>query len=107
MPLSDLQAIPLVFAGWLRYLQGIDDQGKAFELSPDPLLEKVCPYVKGLTKETELLPALQPLLEDEKVFGVNLVTVGMAEQVCRYLQEMLAGTGAVRRCLQNHGKEWK
>ena len=107
LPLADLQAIPLVFAGWLRYLQGTSDQGKSFELSPDPLLEKVCPYVKDLTAETELLPALRPLLEDEKVFGVNLAAVGMAETVCRYLQEMLTGPGAVRRSLQKYGKEWQ
>lgn len=106
LPPADLQAIPLVFAGWLRYLQGISDQGKVFELSPDPLLDKVCLYVKGLTGQQELLPALQPLLEDEKIFGVDLVKIGMAELVCRYFQEMLAGPGAVRRTLQKYGKEW-
>ncbi|MFR0980209.1 MAG: mannitol dehydrogenase family protein, partial [Holdemania filiformis] len=34
-PLSDLKAIPLVYAGWLRYLLGIDDQGQPMPLSPD------------------------------------------------------------------------
>ena len=34
-----LKLIPLVQAGWLRYLLGVDDEGKAFELSPDPLLD--------------------------------------------------------------------
>ena len=36
-----LRAIPLVLAGWCRYLLGVDDRGEAFELSPDPLLEKL------------------------------------------------------------------
>ena len=31
----DLTLIPLVFAGWLRYLMGIDDNGNPFTLSPD------------------------------------------------------------------------
>src|SRR5699024_3138417 len=43
---NDLKLIPLVFAGWCRYLMAIDDQGKAFTLSSDPLLDTVCPYVK-------------------------------------------------------------
>ena len=34
---SELKLIPLVLAGWLRYLTGIDDQGEPFEVSPDPL----------------------------------------------------------------------
>ena len=35
---SELTLIPLVQAGWLRYLIGVDDEGKEFEVSPDPLL---------------------------------------------------------------------
>lgn len=33
LSLSDLQAIPAVFAGWLRYLMGVDDNGDAFDLT--------------------------------------------------------------------------
>ena len=44
---ADLKLIPLVFAGWLRYLMAVDDAGNAFELSPDPLLDTVCPYIEG------------------------------------------------------------
>ena len=35
---ADLKLIPLVFAGWLRYLMGVDDNGNAFTPSPDPML---------------------------------------------------------------------
>lgn len=45
---SELKRIPLVFAGWLRYLMAVDDEGNAFTLSPDPLLDTVCPYVAKL-----------------------------------------------------------
>ena len=38
--IKNLKLIPLVFAGWLRYLMAVDDNGEKFELSPDPLLEK-------------------------------------------------------------------
>ena len=46
---ADLTRIPLVFAGWLRYLMGVDDEGNTFELSPDPLLQTVCPYVASIS----------------------------------------------------------
>ena len=45
---SDLKLIPLVFAGWIRYLMGIDDKGKEFAPSADPLLDTVRPYVKEM-----------------------------------------------------------
>jgi len=35
---QELRLIPLVIAGWLRYLVGVDDAGKMFAPSPDPLL---------------------------------------------------------------------
>ena len=34
----DLKIIPLVFAGWLRYVMGIDDKGEPFTPSDEPLL---------------------------------------------------------------------
>ena len=33
--------IPLVLAGWLRYLEGVDDNGSEFTLSPDSNIEHV------------------------------------------------------------------
>lgn len=45
--LDDLKLIPLVYAGWLRYLMGVDDQGEAMKLSDDPLLDVLCPQLAG------------------------------------------------------------
>ena len=42
---EDLKLIPLVYAGWLRYLMGIDDEGREFTPSSDPLLEEARQYV--------------------------------------------------------------
>lgn len=102
--LDDLKLIPLVFAGWLRYLMAVDDNGNTFELSPDPLLETICPYVAGfkLGKKADAEAALKPVLENEKIFGVNLYEVGMAEKVCGYFEELIAGSGAVRATLQKY-----
>ncbi len=104
---ADLKLIPLVFAGWLRYLMAVDDAGNAFELSPDPLLDTVCPYVEGFklgeTKDVaEIEATLKPVLENEKIFGVNLYEVNMAEKVCGYFNEMLAGVGSVRATLKKY-----
>lgn len=102
--LENLQFIPLVFAGWLRYLMAVDDQGKAFNLSPDPLLETVCPYVAGFTlgEEAEVAETLKPILQDKQLFGVDLVEVGMAEQVCGYFKELISKKGAVRETLRKY-----
>ncbi|MBE5876337.1 MAG: mannitol dehydrogenase family protein [Lachnospiraceae bacterium] len=98
---SDLKLIPLVFAGWLRYLMGIDDNGNQFELSPDPLLATVCPYVANLklAEGQDIEAAVAPILKDEKIFGVNLYDTGLADVVCSYLSEMTQGTNAVRETL--------
>ena len=104
LDVADLKLIPVVFAGWLRYLMGVNDNGEKFELSPDPLLETVCPYVAGfeLGKEADAEAALKDLLADAKIWGVNLYEVGMAEKVCGYFTEMIAGPGAVRATLQKY-----
>ena len=99
---QELNAVPLVFAGWIRYLTGIDDAGKPFELSPDPLL----PYLEknmegiGLGENPDLEEKIRPLLENQTIFGVNLYEAGLAGQVTEYLREMLAAPGAVRATLQ-------
>lgn len=101
---ADLKLIPLVFAGWLRYLMAVDDSGKKFTLSPDPLLDTVCPYVADI-KLGEVCDAetiLKPILENAEIFGVNLYEVNMAQTVCGYFRELISGTGAVRRTLKKY-----
>lgn len=103
LDVKDLKLIPLLFAGWLRYLMGVNDNGEAFELSPDPLLDTVRPYVADLKLGgTASEEALKPVLKNTKIFGVNLYDVGMAGTVVGYLNEMIAGTGAVRATLKKY-----
>lgn len=107
LDVASLKLIPLVFAGWLRYLMAVDDAGNAFELSPDPLLDTVCPYIAGFKlgeacEIAEIETALKPVLENVKIFGVNLYEVGMAEKVCGYFKELTAGAGAVRKTLKKY-----
>ncbi len=104
LDVADLKLIPLVQAGWLRYLMAIDDNGNAFELSPDPLLDTVCPVVAGikLGDDVNVEEILKPVLENKAIFGVNLYEVGLADKVCGYFKEMIAGVGAIRTTLKKY-----
>ena len=101
LDVADLKLIPLVQAGWLRYMMGVDDNGEVFELSPDPLAHTVCPIMEqvklGETQNAEEIIA--PLLHNEAIFGVDLYKVGMAPAVISYFEELIAGPGAVRATL--------
>ncbi len=104
---GELRMIPLIFAGWLRYLMAVDDEGRAFSLSPDPMLGTLLPCVAGLKLgQTEGAgEKLRPILENAAVFGVNLYEAGLAEQVLAYFAELSEGTGAVARTLERYVQE--
>lgn len=98
---AELKYIPFVFAGWLRYLMGVDDEGNPFEPSPDPMLDTVRPYVADIMPGDAVdTGRLAPVLCDAKIFGVDLYEVGLEEKVRHYFTEMCAGTHAVRQALQ-------
>ncbi len=100
----DLKLIPLVLAGWLRYLMGLDDEGKPFERSDDPMLGEVTPYVAGLklTADQDVEAAVAPILHDKVIFGVDLYEAGLAGAVIGYLKELTAGPGAIRATLKKY-----
>ncbi len=102
--LDELTAVPLVFAGWIRYLLAVDDAGNAFELSADPMLDYLKEQLKDVHMgETEgLEEKIRPLLQNTAIFGVDLVEAGLAGRVAGYLSEMLSGNGAVRRTLEKY-----
>ncbi len=98
-----LKFIPLVLAGWLRYLIGVDDQGNAMLLSPDPLLSMLQTIVGGWKPgEPFEEERLRPLLQNTVIFGVDLEQVGLADPVIRYFKEMMTGAGAVRAVLKKY-----
>ena len=106
LDVKNLKFIPLVFAGWLRYLMGVDDKGNSFTPSADPLLDAVTPYVAdfSLTDAPKDLTVLDKLLGNEKIFGVDLHAVGMAELVKSYFAELSCGVGAVEATLKKYVK---
>ena len=103
LDVQDLKLIPLVHAGWLRYLMAVDDEGRTFEPSPDPLLETAQAYVKDMKLgETPDCSRLEGLLRNKAIFGVDLIEAGLADRVCGYFAELTAGPGAVRATLHKY-----
>ena len=104
---EDLKLIPLVYAGWLRYLMGIDDEGREFTPSSDPLLEEARQYVADyeLSFSPKDLSKLDALLANEKIFGVNLHDIGMDTLVKQYFAELSSGVGAVAAALKKYVPE--
>ena len=104
---EDPKLIPLVYAGWLRYLMGIDDEGREFTPSSDPLLEEARQYVADyeLSSAPKDLSKLDALLANEKIFGVNLHAIGMDTLVKQYFAELSSGMGAVAAALKKYVPE--
>lgn len=101
--LSDLKLIPLVFAGWLRYLMAVDDNGNAFEPSSDPMLAELTPYLKDIKwNDEQAEKKILPILAKSEIFGVNLAEAGLLCRVVKYFKELIAGVGAVRTTLHKY-----
>lgn len=98
---GDLTFIPLVLAGWVRYLMAVDDEGKAFELSSDPLIPTLEPIIKqiSLGQEEGVKEIIKEILSNESIFGVDLYKVGLGEKVENLFIELNQGKGAVRKTL--------
>jgi fructuronate reductase len=119
LDVNRLRFIPLVFAGWLRYLLGVDDSGHSMEISPDPLLLPLNSHMRHVklvpadyqpdAVDSDLPPInhdyrerIRPILEDAAIFGVNLYEAGLGELVADMLGELIAAPGAVRKTLQKY-----
>ena len=99
---KELKAIPLVIAGWCRYLMGLDDNGEAFAISADPLLDSLQPYLANvkLGEVRDFHEDLKPILSNANIFAVDLYEAGLGEIVEAYFARLVAGKGAIRKTLQ-------
>lgn len=99
-----LKAIPLAIAGWCRYLLGVDDNGMAFTLSSDPMLEELTQQLTGIEvgKPESYQGQLKGILSNERIFGVNLYQAGVGELIETMFQEEIAGKGEVRATLKKY-----
>lgn len=103
---KDLTYVPLVIAGWCRYLLAVDDEGKAFTPSPDPLLQNVQEALQGvvLGDVSSAKGKLRPILSNKGIFGSDLYEVGLGEKIEGYFEELIAGPHAVRNTLVKYVK---
>ena len=99
-----LVGIPLAIAGWIRYLLAVDDHGKPFELSPDPMIPELQAQLAGVTygRPESLTDQLKPILSNVLIFSVDLYEAGIGEKIETLVREMLAGAGTVRKTLKKH-----
>ena len=103
---SNLVLIPLVLAGYARYLTGLDDNCQPFEISTDPLLAELQAIVAPLKVEAgeQDFSCLKALYSRTDVFGVDLYAVGLGEKIESMAKELFAGPGAVRATLHKYVK---
>jgi fructuronate reductase len=102
-----LTFIPLFFAGWLRYLMGIDDLGNKFELSPDPNADELKQIVAGLSlgDKGPVSGKIKTLLSDSSIFGINLYEYGLGEKVEGMFLELISGKEAVKNTIEKYLNE--
>ena len=104
LDMSNLQLIPLVLAGYARYLKGIKDDGTPFEPSPDPMLAELQAIVAPLEvgKAGQDYSCLKQLYSRKDVFGLDLYEAGLGQQIEGMVRELFAGNGAVRQTLHKY-----
>ena len=104
LDMENLQLIPLVLAGYARYLKGIKDDGTPFDPSPDPLLAELQAIVAPLEvgKPDQDYSCLKALYTRKDVFGLDLYEAGLGEKIEGLVKELFAGVGAVRSTLHKY-----
>ncbi|MDR3244027.1 MAG: mannitol dehydrogenase family protein [Elusimicrobiota bacterium] len=104
LDINKLVFIPLAIAGWCRYLLALDDEGKPFTPSPDPLLKEAQALLKGIEfgKPQTADGKLKEILSNTKIFGSDLYKAGLGERIEMYFKEMIAGAGAVRKTIKKY-----
>ena len=101
--LGGLVAVPLVLAGWMRYLLAVNDRGEPMEVSADPLKDELQERLRGVVWNDRRSYAgqLRPILANASVFGTDLTATPLADRIESYFVRLLDGPGAVRRLLQD------
>ena len=84
-----LKYIPLVYAGYLRYLLGINDEGNTFVRSSDPLLTSLDKKMANISFEKEIsIKDIESIISDESIFGLDLIKAGLGDIIVEYFNSM-------------------
>lgn len=110
LDINQLEAIPLIIAGWLRYLLAVDDDGQPLELSPDPLKDQMQSMLSniefGSPNREVVHQSLQEILANESIFGVNLVDTPLMDKIERYFLSLIEGKGSIKSTLEEFSKKY-
>lgn len=98
---TNLKALPLIIAGWCRFLMAIDDNGADFTPSFDPLLDQLQPYVENINlgDKVDAHTVLKPILTNKQIFPADLDAAGLTTKIETYFNAMIAGKGAIAKTL--------
>ena len=102
--MDNLTLIPLVLAGYARYLKGVMDNGQLFNPSPDPLLAELMAIVQPLQigQPNQDFSPLKQLYSRKDIFAVDLYEIGLGERIEALVKELFAAEGAVRSTLHKY-----
>ena len=101
---SALVGIPLAIAGWLRYMLAVDEDGNAFELSPDPMNEEIQEMLKDIEigKTETLTDQLRPILSNANIFGSDLYEAGIGEKIEQMFREEISELGGIKKTIDKY-----
>lgn len=99
-----LTGITLAIAGWLRYLLAVDDMGRTFELSPDPLNAKMTAKLSDIVvgQPESYHGQLKEILANANIFGIDLYEAGLGEKIEEIFCQEILGYGSVRSTLKKY-----
>ncbi|MDD4011568.1 MAG: mannitol dehydrogenase family protein [Sphaerochaetaceae bacterium] len=102
LDMSKLECLPLALASWMRYLLAIDDSGKAFEPSPDPLLASAQEDMASVKFGSKVSASqLEKIMRRSEIWGYDLYESSLKDKVVADFNMLNAGPGAVRRTLSS------
>lgn len=101
LDITKLLFIPLVIAGWCRYLLGVDDKLAPMKISSDPMLPELTETLSGIKvgEPRTYNGQLKTILSNQVIFGINLYEAGLGEKIEDLFIELITGTDAVRNTL--------
>ena len=99
---SNLVALPLAIAGWMRYLLGVNDEGGAMTVSDDPLKDELQAKLSGIVwnDPASYKGELKEILANQSIFGTDLMATPLGARIEGYFLALLQGKGSARRLLQ-------
>ena len=100
---SKLTGIPLAIAAWCRYLLAVDDEGKLFTLSPDPMADELTAQLSPITLGDKA-GDITGILSNSQIFGCSLKEAGLDRKIQEMFNRMIEGPGALRRTLDYYMK---